>query len=235
MNRSMDETDILKVIIPSCLEDLPIVNGTQIIEEGPRVCPLCGCEVKFFFLNFQEQLLMCENVECQYPFGYEDLQFKRFEDVDASDMVSIRTRASRVTLMSPTGSMVSTHAWSEIDKMNRMYDEDSQSERSLCNEKKQKEATQNKLDKASINEIKKNVESIKGLNEELKQLSESSHVIKNEKWIKKLLDLQSMTKEHLLKPQEMEQIEEEIKQPEVKIAIQQGDAQTISTIQINLA
>ncbi|XP_047531368.1 uncharacterized protein LOC125067035 [Vanessa atalanta] len=211
------------------------VESTQIIEEGPRVCPLCSSEIRFFFINFNEKMLMCENIECEFPFGYEDLQFVRFEnEEDMSDVISIRTKRTHISPVA-TGSVISTASWSEIDKINRVYDsEDSQLEQRSYDIPSQKEKRKNKKNtKDSEFLIQKHVEDIKGLNMELMEISETNKIIKNERWIKNLMTLQGKSGVKLLKPEELKQVKKDNK--DIKINIDTGNSSNISTIQIQIA
>ncbi|XP_046978111.1 uncharacterized protein LOC124543833 [Vanessa cardui] len=211
------------------------VESTQIIEEGPRVCPLCSSEIRFFFINFNEKMLMCENIECEFPFGYEDLQFVRFEnEEDMSDVISVRTKRTHISPVA-TGSVISTASWSEIDKINRVYDsEDSQLEQRSYDIPSQTDKRKNKKKtKESEILIQKHVEDIKGLNMELMEISETNKIIKNERWIKNLMTLQGKSGVKLLKPEELKQVKKDNK--DIKINIDTGNSSNISTIKIQIA
>ncbi|XP_045449938.1 uncharacterized protein LOC123658613 [Melitaea cinxia] len=208
------------------------VTTTHIIEEGPRVCPLCSSEIRYFFINLNEKMLMCENMECEFPFGFEELQFIKLDnDEDMSDVVSIQTKPTRASPM-PTGSVISTAAWSEIDKMNKIYEsEESQLDpRSFHLQRNKKKIK--KDSKVSEIEINKNVEDIKCLNMELMEISESNKIIKNEKWIKNLMTLQGKSGFKLLKPEEMKCVKQD--ERELKIDIDTND-NTMSSINIQIA
>lgn len=175
---------------------------------------------------------MCENMECEFPFGFEELQFLKLNnDENMSDVVSIHTKPTRTSPMQ-TGSAISTADWVEIDNMNKIYEsEDSQLDpRSFHSQKNNKKIKKN----AKANEIliKKNVEDIKSLNMELMGISESNEIIKNEKWIKNLMTLQGKSGFKLLKPEEMKCVKQEDK--ELKINIETND-NTMSSINIQIA
>ncbi|XP_050348732.1 uncharacterized protein LOC126772407 [Nymphalis io] len=210
-------------------------ESTQIIEEGPRVCPLCSSEIRFFFINFNEKMLMCENLECEFPFGYEDLQFLRFEnEEDMSDFGSVRTRRTRIS-SAATPSVISTTSWSDIDKINRVYDSEELEQR-LPDIKPQKEKRKNKKNTKNTKDseilIQKHVEDIKGLNMELMEISaETKKTIKNERWIKNLMTLQANSGVKLLKPEELKHMKKENK--DIKINIDTG--KSVSTIKIQMA
>lgn len=208
------------------------VTNTHIIEEGPRVCPLCSSEIRYFFINLNEKMLMCENIECEFPFGFEELQFLKLNnDEDMSDVVSIHTKPTRTSPMA-TGSVTSTADWSEIDNMNKIYEsEDSQLDpRSFHLQKNKKKIK--KGSKANEILIKKNVEDIKSLNMELMEISESNEIIKNEKWIKNLMTLQGKSGFKLLKPEEMKCVKKDDR--ELKINVDTND-NTMSSIKIQIA
>lgn len=175
---------------------------------------------------------MCENMECEFPFGFEELQFIKLDiDEDMSDVVSIQTKPTRASPM-PTGSVISTAAWSEIDKMNKIYEsEESQLDpRSFHLQRNKKKIK--KDSKVSEIEINKNVEDIKCLNMELMEISESNKIIKNEKWIKNLMTLQGKSGFKLLKPEEMKCVKQD--ERELKIDIDTND-NTMSSINIQIA
>ncbi|CAH2084396.1 unnamed protein product [Euphydryas editha] len=211
------------------------LTTTQIIEEGPRVCPLCSSEIRYFFINLNEKMLMCENMECEFPFGYEELQFLRLDnDEDMSDIISIQTKPTRMSPL-PSGSVVSTAAWSEIDKMNRVYDsEDSQLDPRTFEIPSQRNKKRNKKNtKQSQILINKHVEDIKSLNMELMEISETNEIIKNEKWIKNLMSLQGKSGVNLLKPEELERVKKDNK--ELKIDIDTNGNNNMSSIKIQIA
>ncbi|CAH0719781.1 unnamed protein product, partial [Brenthis ino] len=219
-------------VIPS-----EIITSTNIIEEGLRICPLCSSEIRFFFINFNEKMLMCENTECDFPFGYENLQFLRVDnDEEISDMQSVRTKPTSPR-SPPSNSIVSAGAWSEIDKINKVYD----SEEIQLAETRQftsltgKAKLNRKLSftKDSEIKIKKNVEDIKGLNMELQEITASSSILSNEKWINNLKNLQDTSGIQLLRPQELRRVQQETK--EVKININTDLGNNMSSIKIQIA
>lgn len=202
-----------------------------------QICPMCSSEIRFFFINFNEKMLMCENTECDFPFGYENLQFLRVDnDEDMSDALSVRTKPISPR-SPPSNSIVSAGAWSEIDKINRVYD----SEDSQITETRQftsltgKTKRNRKLSftKDSEIKIKKNVEDIKGLNMELQEITASSSILSNEKWINNLKNLQDQSGIQLLRPQELRRVQQEKK--EVKIDIDTDKTSNMSSIKIQLA
>ncbi|CAG5054593.1 unnamed protein product [Parnassius apollo] len=184
-----------------------MVENYSMDEDVLRICPLCNSCVKLFFINWNEKLLMCENTTCEFPFGHEELQFVKEDNEMDSDMEVISL--SRLGKGSTSASIVSTTAWSEIDKINRVYEsEDSQFEiKSNCvkqYENKKKNKARNNL--VNDSQILKNVKDLKGLTRELKGIDDTQEIIKNEKWIKNLMNLQGLSGVQLLQQQEMEQL-----------------------------
>lgn len=175
---------------------------------------------------------MCENMECEFPFGFEELQFIKLNNgEDMSDVVSIHTRPTRTSPMQ-SSSVISTTDWTEIDNMNKIYEsEDSQLDlRSFHLQKNKKKIKKDSKAKETL--IKKNVEDIKSLNMELMEISESNEIIKNEKWIKNLMTLQGNSGFKLLKPEEMKCVKKGDR--ELKIDVDTND-NTMSSINIQIA
>ncbi|XP_023935645.2 uncharacterized protein LOC112044134 [Bicyclus anynana] len=210
---------------------------SQIIEEGPRICPLCSSEVKLFFIHLNEKLLMCENTECDFPFGYEELQFVKVkEGEEMSDCVSVRSSKQ----LSPTNSIISTTCLSDIERLNREA-EDSQSESKMENlQTKIKKKSYKKVQSSRDNEkqIKKNLQDLKGLSVELNSMTTTRNLIKNEKWIKNLMHLQDQSGCKLLQPEELKNYTtskpEELKH-ELKIDIAPGSSGCVPSIKIEIA
>nr|XP_034829475.1 uncharacterized protein LOC117986712 [Maniola hyperantus] len=214
--------------------------NTQIIEEGPRVCPLCSSGIRLFFVNYHEKLLMCENTECEFPFGCEDLQFVRYDNVDDEcDMVSGQSQTGQ-SLLSSDFSTLSTSGWSDIDRYIRLSD----SEKSEA-ESKKLEATPNELQnkkkkkKLSTREkekqMRKNIEDLKSLSTELSDMSKSRVTIKNEKWINNLMRLQERSGVQLLEPLENKKWSKNEVKNELKIDIEPGSSGSASAIKIEIA
>ncbi|KAM3955883.1 uncharacterized protein ACR2FA_010153 [Aphomia sociella] len=214
-----------------------ISENATIVEEGLRLCPLCQSEIRLFFINFNEKLLMCENTECEYPFGYEDLQFfKENNDASPDEVVNVQSMQP-IETPSATCSVVSATAWLDIVKMNRAYEsEDSQFDVRSLDRTKQKEID---VEKERESLICKNVEDLKELSRELVKIDDANgeQRIKNEKWIKNLMNIQSMSGISLLKPEEIKTLKKQ--QPaiglgELKIDIDTGDANAISLVNIKI-
>lgn len=211
-----------------------MVPSPPVAEETVRACPICSSEIRFFFINFNEKMLMCENTQCDFPFGYENLQFLRIDTEEAmSELVSVKTKPSATS--PPSCSSLSAAAWSEIDKINRVYEsEDSQipeSRYSLV--PRSQRYIKNSITDSDL-QIKKNVEDIKNLNMELHQIKGPHDILSNEKWINKLKTLQDSSGVKLLRPQELKRVEKE-KTNELKIDIDMDKANNMSLINIKIA
>ncbi|XP_060801541.1 uncharacterized protein LOC106140838 isoform X2 [Amyelois transitella] len=200
------------------------------------VCPLCQSEIKLFFINLNEKLLMCENVECEYPFGYEDLQFfkenKNAESVD--ELCSIRSKPTITDNTSMTCSVVSATAWLEIDRMNTVFEsEDSQSEYIPKTNKSKSNEKQKEKEEKVLN----NVECIKGLNKQLKEINGShKRKIANKKYIKNLMTLQTMTGVEMLQPEEINILNKDKinEATDFKIDVNMNAENSVSSIKIEL-
>ncbi|RVE41769.1 hypothetical protein evm_013585 [Chilo suppressalis] len=221
-----------------------ICENATILDEGIRLCPLCASEVRLFFINFNEKVQMCENVECEYPFGHENIVYVKEDNEAQSDeeVASVRSRTIRGS--NATLSVVSTAAWSEIAKINRVFDAEDQ----LDSRSETREYHLHKLDDCKIKKeedkqkkILQKVEEIKNLNKELNKPSDDLFVkpqIKNEKFIKHLMSMQTFSGVPLLKPEEMKLLD--TKQPvigtgELKIDINMGNDCKMSTVKIEIA
>lgn len=210
-------------------------------------CPLCQSDIRLFFINYNEKFLMCENTECEFPFGYEELQFVTIDnDMAMTDMYSA---LSGISLPSPryTASGISQSGMSEMERINQMYesaDENEVNEEQKIQKKELKKANKEKylkkkLKKESDEKIRKHLEDIDSLHKEL--LSHTSpqtdvDQIRNEKWIRKLKSLQEASGvADLVKPEEMQLLKKEepaLGLGELKIDIDPGDSSSMSTIKI---
>ncbi|XP_073954966.1 uncharacterized protein [Choristoneura fumiferana] len=219
---------------PGNLEKSP---GNEVEKE----CPLCKSVIRYFFVNFNEKVLLCDNQDCEYPFGYEDLEFVKQDDQwDSNDeLESITTIMSRPT---QAGSIISTHAWSDIDKLNKAYDsEDSQQELPIkeLESKEEKELKLQEYLRAKEAELqtKRNIQQIKKLNNQLQKTYDEDNFscITNEKWIKHLMVLQGLSGVPLLKKQEIARLrrdEAELGSNELTIGINSGQSESSITIEI---
>ncbi|XP_039755058.1 uncharacterized protein LOC120630006 isoform X2 [Pararge aegeria] len=197
------------------------------------VCPLCSSEVRYFFIHMNEKLLMCENTECDFPFGYEELQFTRVEQgEEIIDTVSNSIPSHKQ--ISPASSAVSSSCMSDIDKLNRVADETLIEPKMLSNPKKVNKKIISHRE--SEKQIKKNVEDLKELTLELNDMTSTRKTIRNQKWIKNLMNLQDHSGFKLLKPEELKKFSktEDVKN-ELKIDIEAGSSGCVSSIKIELA
>ncbi|XP_068617408.1 uncharacterized protein [Battus philenor] len=173
-----------------------------------ETCPLCSSSIKSFFINMNVKILMCENTLCEFPFGHEEVQYiEEDNEVDCGMERSISRHAKGST----STSSISNAAWLEIEKMNRVYEsEDSQFEVKNFDLNVKNKNKNAHVEEKIANDVKilKNVKDIKGLTKQLNGIDggESSEVIKNEKWIKNLMNLQGLSGVQLLKEQEIQQI-----------------------------
>lgn len=185
---------------------------------NPNTCPLCNCQIKLYFINFTEKFLMCENDDCEFPFGHEDLQFVKLGnnyngDDDLSSVFSRSTRASSVAC----SSVVSNIAWGEIEKMNRIYEsEDSQLETRLLNSSADRDHVlmKSQKDKENDEELKKNIQNITQLTKELREAESNGPLrLQNQKWIQNLMRVQELSGVKLLQEEEIERLKK--KEPEL--------------------
>ncbi|CAG9562805.1 unnamed protein product [Danaus chrysippus] len=227
--------DNLTIDVRSCSALIPTDAVSTVHDEGSRVCPLCSSEIRLFYINFNEKLLMCENTECDFPFGYEEIKLVRVENYeDISDTRSGRTKPS---MMSPSrSSIASTAAWSEIEKLNKVTDDldDTQIEIPQYEKFSQTKKT-TKLSRDSKMKIQKHAEELKDLDKDLMKIKTDPKIINNEKWIKNLMSLQGISGKSLLQPQELIKLKKrtERKKSELKIDIEKGET-GMSSITIHL-
>ncbi|XP_022121637.2 uncharacterized protein LOC110997684 isoform X1 [Pieris rapae] len=187
-----------------------------------RVCPLCASKINFFFINYFEKILMCENTECEFPFGYEDLQFAKVDNPD-NETGSVKTKQSFSSPSSISGITVS-----DVDQLYQ-----------AC------ESENNMPDQVSLNRptrprqsyILKNVAPLNSLHSEIMKMNSQMKIsdLTDKKLIKNLYKLQNFTGAQLLKPQELTTLKrsECQMQPEVKIDINRME-NDISVIKIEL-
>lgn len=190
---------------------------------------------------------MCENTECEFPFGYEELQFVTIDnDMALSDACGARSRDS---LVSPrhTASSISQSGLSEMERINQMYESGEETEINEEQEIHKREVKKankekylkKKLKKESDEKIKKHLEDIDNLHKELlSHTSPQNDVgqIRNQKWIRKLKSLQEASGvADLVKPEEMRLLKKEepmLGLGELKIDIDPGNSSSMSTIKI---
>jgi hypothetical protein len=193
-----------------------------------QVCPLCRSEVRLFFINFNEKILICENSDCEYPFGHENILFLTVQD-------------------SPTasGSIMSTAAWSDIEKMNNIYEADEQMDAKPESREYFKHKNENSKSRKLVEKQEKLLSEVKKIKKLSIELSASEQAkgenvpeILNEKWIKNLLNKQKTSGVSLLKPEEVRLFKTkqlDLGLGELKIDIDMGNDNNMSSIKIELA
>ncbi|KAG6440851.1 uncharacterized protein LOC115441218 [Manduca sexta] len=170
-------------------ENPDIPESAASFTERPNTCPLCNSTVKLFYINFTEKIFMCENTDCEYPFGHEDIKFYKYgQDLQIADDVS--SNKSRNTA-SVAASTISSSAWADIEQMNKIYESEECQFDTKATESKEKNI-KTKLEKEIEAQLSKNVANIKELTKELSETAaEKGHCIKNEKWLKNLMNKQT--------------------------------------------
>ncbi|KAL0830866.1 hypothetical protein ABMA28_002972 [Loxostege sticticalis] len=220
----------------TALTPAEIIKNATIIDEGIKLCPLCTSEVRLFFINFNEKVLMCENVECDYPFGHEEITYvKEDQDIQSYEEVASIKQTHSPTV---THSMISTAAWSDLAKITRVNESEELEHRPETREyyKHKAKSPKNVVKK---DEVQPNlVKEIKALHEKDVELSKDNDYIKNEKWVQKLMKLQKSSGINLLKEEEIimfKKSKPEIGLGELKIDIGTGAETNMSTIKIEIA
>lgn len=153
---------------------------------------------------------MCENETCEYPFGHDELQFvKEDNEINSDEEVSCMSKLGK---RFASVSLISADAWSDIEKLKELHE--SEDSVFACLDEPKIKYDKKRLEEHIVNdaEIQKNVQDIQGLTRELnciEQDADDSEIIKNEKWIKKLMTLQGLSGKRLLKKQEIELLKHE--------------------------
>ncbi|CAK1555056.1 unnamed protein product [Leptosia nina] len=217
------EGDSTAVIVSNSSDQIEI-ERVPIVES--RVCPLCSSEIKLFFINFNEKLLMCENTECEFPFGYQHLQFVQVNT--DNEMRSIRVCHN---FSSP--STVSAVSMSDVDRLYRACDtEDNMSDNSsvIC--------TSIPSTSTKQTDTLKDMAPLKNIHSELVRIKSQMKIksLTDKNLIRNLYKLQDGSGIQLLKPEELVTLKmsEVSSRPEVKIDIDK-DENDISVIKIALA
>ncbi|VVC96907.1 unnamed protein product [Leptidea sinapis] len=221
------EVENVSISVPKSTINNAEVSKSRILGT-PRICPLCESQIKRFFINFNEKMLMCENTECEFPFGYEDLQFIEVDDCDnETGTVQIRQ-----TIYPRANSCKSLSSMSDIEELyNMSKSECSQRGNQLQIRRPLKTYQRNKERFGADKEITQGVKDISMLSAKMVEL-DSPVLIKNKKIIKSLFNLQGASGVKLLKKNELDKIVHENKKPEVKIDIEKHS--DISVIKIEL-
>ncbi|XP_063826882.1 WD repeat-containing protein 87-like [Ostrinia nubilalis] len=192
--------------------------------EDKKVCPLCGTEVRLYFIHFNEKVLMCGTDECPYPFGVEEVVFAKVDEGSEYNVpvpsvkLSKRSRRSRRSKGSPSASnsRVSTTAWSDIEKMTRV----NEAEEQLASQQAEAREFYTHKTKKSPKEVAPKDKTQEKLLKELRkvytkdmEMTKEDDFIKNEKWLKNLMDLQESSGQTLVKEEEMKMLRS--KHPEI--------------------
>lgn len=182
---------------------------------------------------------MCENYDCDYPFGHDEVIYQRENcNIQSDEEVASIISTSKYTFGSPTAtaSVVSNATWLDIDKINKLNDNEGHNDqkaeiREYYQHKKvaKKEHELKKIEDNS--KILKQVEDITKMHQELKKMNDSC--IKNEKWIKNLMEMQKASGLSLLKPEELSMFKQ--KKPEIGLGELKIDIQNTSAIKIEIA
>ncbi|KAJ0183534.1 hypothetical protein K1T71_001510 [Dendrolimus kikuchii] len=229
------DNDNMNFQFPIC-DNIPsdIAQSSTIIEEGPRVCPDCSSVIRLYFINFHEQVQMCENVKCDFPFSQKDIQFVKYNvNIPEDDDMSGITQTHSVT---GSMSVVSTAAWAEIDKINN-ESEESQFDSAHFSDRDGKIQLL-KQEKTAEKNSMKFVQSIRNMNRELNSSvnKDLATRIQDKKLINQLRDLQYKFGSKWLKDDELVRVNK--KEPviglgELKIDIG-GPTDILPTITIEI-
>ncbi|XP_061714568.1 uncharacterized protein LOC133523079 [Cydia pomonella] len=223
-DNAMQESSVVEAIggetpaLPGLDYEIEAILQVPEVEESPfgqyvKDCPVCKSAVRCYFMNFNEKVVMCENTTCSWPFGYEEPQCLKHDEALSADDEVESLKVMTYGPIPPTGSIISTTAWSEMDKSNKgldseepgstlMHQSDAARHAKLQEVLKQKEAEL---------QTKKNLQDIKKLNVQLQKTYEDEDeisCIRNEKWIKHLNTLQNMSGIQLLREEEMALLQE---------------------------
>ncbi|XP_045536065.1 uncharacterized protein LOC106709734 [Papilio machaon] len=151
-----------------------------------KMCPLCNNRVRFFYLAIDEKILMCENVRCEYPFGYNDFKIIKEEDDD----FEMRQKST------------SLKSWPDIDR-NYLEIPNEVKCFNVSHEDSNIQVIEEKI--ASEKEMVKELNVLKGLTKKFNEIEEDSdEIIKNKNFIRKLMKLQKLSGVKLVKQEEME-------------------------------
>lgn len=171
---------------------------------------------------------MCENTECEYPFGYEELRFVTTGNDMAIDDSSRDGRSG-----------TSQSGWSELERINQtLTDEDSaineeREKRKKEIEKANKEAILSQKAMAKDALTMKLAEDLDNLHKHVLQtqcLDKSADEIKTRRFLKLLKKRQDKTGENLVSAEEIQRLKKETPElglGELKIDIDQGDKSVI--------
>ncbi|XP_013173665.1 PREDICTED: uncharacterized protein LOC106122279 [Papilio xuthus] len=153
-----------------------------------KMCPLCNNRVRFFYLAIDEKILMCENIKCEFPFGYNDFKIIKEED----DMFEMSQRSTNTSLKS----------WPDIDR-NDLENLNDVKCFNVNHEDSNIKVIEDKI--ASEKKMVKELNALKGLTKKFNEIEEDSEeIIKNKNFIRKLMKLQKLSGVQLVKQEEMD-------------------------------
>ncbi|XP_063534601.1 uncharacterized protein LOC134744641 [Cydia strobilella] len=188
------------------------------VEESPfgqyvKDCPECKSAVRCYFINFNEKVVICENTTCTWPFGYEEPKRMKHDEALTVDEEVESLKVMTYGPIPPSGSIISTMAWSEIDRSNKGLDSEEPGSTPIHQSDAARDAKLQEVlkQKEADLQTKKNLQDIKKLNVQLQKTYEDEDqisCIRNEKWIKHLNTLQSMSGIQLLRKEEMALLKE---------------------------
>ncbi|XP_063362900.1 uncharacterized protein LOC134651728 [Cydia amplana] len=222
---ALQETSMVEAIggetpaaLPGLDYEIEAILQVPEVEESPfgqyvKDCPECKSAVRCYFINFNEKVVMCENTTCSWPFGYEEPQrFKHDEALCVDDEVE-SLKVMTYGPIPPSGSIISTMAWSEMDRSNKGLDSEEPGSTPTHQSDAARDARLQEVlkQKEADLQTKKNLQDIKKLNVQLQKTYEDEEeisCIRNEKWIKHLNNLQSMSGIQLLRKEEMALLKE---------------------------
>lgn len=182
---------------------------------------------------------MCENTDCEFPFGHEELQFAKMSGDESDDDIM---NDNTSVISTPASTMMSTPATSDIERLSasslhqvcKTDDQLCRIDEKLLNLPKKLSGTFSS-NKKQENKTKKILKDLKGVTEELSHVTSSKITITNERYIKNLMHLQDQSGQKLLRPEEMEQLNKMEKvNNNLKIDVQLGDGSCMSSIKIGI-
>ncbi|XP_028171437.1 uncharacterized protein LOC114360821 [Ostrinia furnacalis] len=209
---------------------------------GVEVCPLCGSVVRYYFIHFNYKILMCGNAACEYPFTNSDVVFTKEDPNKEYDQVVDRIK--RPVSPSATQSTVSSEDWSEIERLAGYSKAEEQLAIQPAEAQEKKPAKAKKTPEEVAEEVAED-ETTKQLVEELRKVytkdakpTEKDGIIKNEKWLKNLMDMQETSGRKLVKDEEMKILQESKQQitglGEVMVDINMGASSSKAVIKIDI-
>ncbi|XP_063381822.1 uncharacterized protein LOC134668269 [Cydia fagiglandana] len=217
---AMQESSMVEAIggetpaaLPGLDYEIEAILQVPEVEESPfgqyvKDCPVCKSAVRCYFMNFNEKVVMCENTTCSWPFGYEEPQCLKHDEALSVDEEVESLKVMTYGPMPPSESIISTMAWSEMDRSNKGLDSEEPGSTPTYQSDAARDAKLQEILKQNEADLqtKKNLQDIKKLNVQLQKTYEEEDeisCIRNEKWIKHLNTLQNMSGKRLLRKEEM--------------------------------